>query len=191
MPRTSTSSELQAAPLIRTAQPDDATAVAAIYAPYVAAHFTSFELEPPGAPEMAQRMERTLARFPWLVAQRDGLVVGYAYASTHRERLAYQWCVDVAVYLDRAAQGQGIGRQLYQELFGLLRRQGYVNAYAGIALPNEASVRLHEVMGFRLIGVYEQTGHKLGAWRDVGWWQLMLQPRPGQPSPPVPFAQLR
>ncbi|HUP92730.1 MAG TPA: arsinothricin resistance N-acetyltransferase ArsN1 family B [Solimonas sp.] len=179
-------------PTIRIADAStDAAGIAAVYAPHVERHFTSFELAAPDAATMAQRVEQTLARFPWLVAAQGTEVLGYAYAASHRERQAYQWCTDIAVYLRDDAQRRGLGRKLYGALFELLRRQGYVNAYAGIALPNPASVALHEALGFGLIGVYRETGYKHGAWRDVGWWQCRLQALPTKPVPPTPFAVLR
>ena len=135
---------------------------------------------------MRNRIERIGTQYPWLVATRDGTVAGYAYACEHRARLAYRWSVDVAVYLPAAAHGQGIGRGLYDRLFSLLREQGYVNAFAGITLPNEASVAIHERMGFLPIGIYRRVGFKIDAWHDVGWWQLVL--REPQPNPPDPIA---
>lgn len=170
--------------VIRLARGDDAPAIAAIYAPYVSETPISFETVPPSADEMAGRLAKTLARFPWLVAEAEGAVVGYAYASQHRERAAYQWAADVSVYLRKERQRRGIGRALYTALFAILRAQGYVNTYAGIALPNPASVALHEAMGMTPVGVYRHVGYKAGAWRDVGWWQGALREPPSDPSPP-------
>lgn len=175
---------------LRVASPADAAGVAAIYAPHVADEITSFELQPPTAADMQRRIGETLQTHPWLVAERGGELLGYAYACAHRSRAAYQWSVDTAVYLRAEAQGQGLGRRLYARLFAILCSQGYVNAYAGIALPNERSVRLHETMGFEAVGVYRQVGFKLGAPRDVGWWQLRLQPWPLEPVAPQPFSAL-
>lgn len=175
---------------VRTAAPEDGAAVAAIYRPYVADTCISFELEPPSASEMAARIRDGTQTYPWLVAERDGAVLGYAYASKHRERAAYLWSVDVAVYVRSDAHRQGIGRSLYTELFDLLRRQGFRNAYAGITLPNPSSVGLHEAMGFSLVGVYRDVGYKLGGWRDVGWWQLNLLPYPPNPDPPRPLPEI-
>lgn len=186
-PATSPSSEL----VIRVADPArDAAAIASVYAPYIESHFTSFEQAPPDAATMARRMAETLERYPWLVATHQDRVLGYAYASSHRARWAYQWCVDTAIYLREDAVGRGVGRALYEALLPILRRQDYVNAYAGIALPNPASVALHERLGFTLIGIYDGTGYKHGQWRDVGWWQLLLQPRAEQPPDPIPFPRL-
>ena len=174
---------------VRDARGDDAAAIAAIYAPVVRDTPISFELEPPDAATMRQRVLDTLERRPWLVCERDGEVVGYAYAASHRERAAYQWCVETSVYIAESARRQGVGSTLYRALLPLLARQGYVHAYAGITLPNPASVGLHEALGFRPIGVYRAIGFKLGAWHDVGWWDLTLPARalPAQPAAPVPY----
>jgi phosphinothricin acetyltransferase len=175
---------------IRLATAGDAKAIADIYAPFVRDTIVSFELDAPDAVQMRERIERTLVRFPWLVCERDGIVAGYAYASGHRERLAYQWSVDVSCYVHADFRRRGIGAALYRARLEILRRQGFFNAYAGIALPNEPSVRLHESVGFRPIGVYAGVGYKLGAWRDVGWWGLALAPPVGEPAEPVPLGRL-
>jgi len=177
--------------IIRSADPhSDAAACAAIYAPHVKASATSFEEEPPAAAELAERIARTLATHPWLVAERGGQVVGYAYACPHRTRPAYRWAADVSVYVAAEQRGQGCGRALYVELLKRLRRQQFQVACAGITLPNEASVVLHESLGFVAVGVYRRIGWKGGAWRDVGWWQVELEPateeRPAEPLPPEP-----
>jgi phosphinothricin acetyltransferase len=174
----------------RLATVDDAPAIAAIYAPYVRETIVSFETDAPDAAEIAARIERIGRQYPWLTASADGRIVGYAYACENRARLAYRWSVDTAVYLAPSAQRRGIGRALYGRLFELLRAQGYVNAFAGIALPNAASVALHEAMGFAPIGVYRNVGYKLGAWRDVGWWQLALLEPPSNPAEPIAIGDL-
>jgi L-amino acid N-acyltransferase YncA len=170
---------------IRLARADDAVAVHGIYAPVVRETFISFELEPPGVEEMRARIVATLEMFPWLVEERDGRVVGYAYASAHRERKAYQWSTDVACYVHPAARGQGVGKRLYTRLLAILERQGFHAAFGGIALPNAASVALHEAVGFVRIGFYRQVGFKAGAWRDTAWYQRMLGT--AQPDPPAPL----
>ena len=178
--------------IVRLVDPDrDATAVAAIYRPSVEGGLASFEERPPDPAEMAHRMQRTLARTPWLVAEDDGgTVVGYAYAGTHHERPGYRWAVNISVYVADAAQGQGLGRRLYEELLAILQRQGFVNVYAGITLPNPASVALHEAIGMRRIGVYERVGFKLGAWHDVAWYGLRLTEPHGVPAEPIPLPDL-
>ena len=129
-------------------------------------------------------MRKVLARLPWLVAEDEsGLVVGYAYASPHRERPAYRWSVDISVYVDPAMHGRGIGRALYDELLEQLRGLGYLNVYAGITLPNAASVALHEAIGMTRIGVYERVGYKLGEWRDVAWFGMRLAEPTTDPPP--------
>ena len=169
----------------------DAAEVAAIYRPSVEGGLASFEEVAPDGAEMAERIRRTLARTPWLVAEGDeGAVIGYAYAGTHHERPGYRWAVNISVYVAEAARGQGIGRRLYDELLAVLRRQGFVNVYAGITLPNPASVALHEAIGMRRIGVYERVGFKLGAWHDVAWYGLRLADPQGEPPEPVPLPEL-
>ncbi len=174
---------------IRTADPHrDAAACVAIYAPHVESGATSFEEAPPDPARFAERIAAVAATYPWLVAERDGEVVGYAYACPHRARPAYRWAVEVSVYVGAAESRRGHGRALYAELLERLRRQRFQIACAGITLPNEASVALHEAVGFAAVGVYRRIGWKDGAWRDVGWWQLELEPagsgRPAEPLPP-------
>lgn len=154
--------------------PRDAAACARIYAPFVTGNWVSFEIEPPGVEDMAGRIARYGASHAWLVAEIDGAVAGYAYGSPHRERAAYASSCDVAVYVDPAHARRGVGRALYAELLPLLAGKGFHAAFAGIALPNEASVGLHEAMGFTPVGIYREVGWKLGGWRDVGWWQRLL-----------------
>lgn len=173
---------------IRTATPDDAEAVAAIYGPVVQHTTISFETEPPDSGEMRARIEKTLASLPWLaVEDAAGAVCGYAYASKHRERAAYQWSVDTTVYVREDMRGRGVGRALYERLLPLLAELGYYQAFAGIALPNAGSVALHEAVGFDGLGVYRNVGFKNGAWHDVGWWQKTLRPL-DVPSTPGCFA---
>jgi len=176
---------------VRLADPAaDADRVAAIYRPAVEETIASFEAVAPGREEMGERMRATLERLPWLVAELDGAVAGYAYAAPHRPRAGYRWAVDVSVYIDPDRRGTGIGRALYDDLLALLRRQRFVNVYAGIALPNPASVRLHEAIGMRRIGVYERIGFKFGAWHDVAWYGMRLGDPPGTPPEPVPLPEL-
>lgn len=172
---------------IRTADPDrDAAACVGIYAPYVEAGATSFEEETPDPAGFAERIRQTLAAYPWLVAECEGRVVGYAYACPHRERPAYRWAVEVSVYVAADARRQGHGTALYAELTERLRAQRFQVACAGITLPNPVSVALHESVGFLPVGIYRRIGWKDGSWRDVGWWQLELQPA-GEGKPPEPL----
>ena len=178
--------------LIRHADADrDGAACAAIYAPSVRDSAASFEEEEPTAEESAHRIRTIERRYPWLVAEDERTVVGYAYASPHRERAAYRWVAEAAVYVVEGSRRRGVGRQLYTALFGLLERQGIQVVCAGVTLPNDASVRLHEACGFEPIGVYRRIGWKFGAWHDVGWWELELAPATGEPPPePGPPARL-
>jgi L-amino acid N-acyltransferase YncA len=177
---------------IRVALPEDAEAILTIYAPIVRETAISFEVEPPTRVEMHQRISTTLRHLPWLVCERQGEVLGYVYASPHRARAAYQWSVDVSVYIHAQARRTGMGRALYHALFELLNLQGFYQCFAGITLPNPASVGLHEALGFQPVGVYQAVGYKLGVWHDVGWWQRSLQPRPSlPPTPPTAFEVLR
>lgn len=174
---------------VRIAQVSDAQAIQAIYAPMVESTTISFELEPPSVEEMAMRIESTLLTYPYLVAVRDGQVIGYAYASQHRAREAYRWSVDVTVYISPEAHRSGVGRALYDVLLPTLKKQGFHAAYAGIALPNDGSVGLNEALGFAHIGTYPEVGFKHGAWRDVGYWRIALDST-NPPKLPVLFSEI-
>ena len=172
------------AQVVRPATAGDVPAIAAIYAEHVADGYASFEAESPSPAEFERRM-LARPRLPWLVAETDGTVVGFAYAAKHRERAAYRWSADVSVYLAADATGRGIGRALYEALIPEVAALGYVSVFAGIALPNPGSVGLHEAMGFEPVGVYRDVGFKHGKWRDVGWWQRRLVDRfPAEPAEP-------
>ena len=176
--------------MIRLATPRDAAGIHAIYAPIVRDTFVSFELEAPTESQLAQRIAATLRKYPWLVFEDAEGVAGYAYAGEHRERLAYQWSVDVSCYVHPRARGRGIGSALYRALARVLRAQGFCNAFVGIALPNAASVALHESVGFTPLGVYRNVGYKLGAWHDSGWWQCTLGELPAHPEIPRALPEL-
>ncbi len=176
---------------IRLADPRrDAAACAAIYAPHVVEGAASFEERAPTSDEMAARIAGLVSTHPWLVEDRDGEVVGYAYAQPHHPRAGYRWSVTVAVYVHRDHHRQGVGGRLYAELVTRLRAQGFRMACAGITLPNPGSVGLHESVGFVPVGVYRRVGWKHGRWHDVGWWQLDLAPGddgpPPETGPPAP-----
>ena len=179
---------------VRHADPAaDGAACAAIYAPAITDGVASFEELAPTGAEMAGRIERVSAQHPWLVAELDGEPVGFAYATRHRDRAAYRWTADTSVYVSANHHRRGIGTVLYGALMPLLVQQGLFAACAGITLPNDASVALHEQFGFELVGVYRDVGFKQGAWRSVGWWLAELQPRPAggdQPPEPGPPARL-
>jgi L-amino acid N-acyltransferase YncA len=172
---------------VRVASAGDAEAVAAIYAPYVLETAISFEEEPPSSMEMANRITGALATHPFLVCESSGSVVGYAYAGPHGQRAAYRWSASVSVYVARDGHRRGIGRRLYVELFKLLRRQGFHSLFAGITLPNDKSIGLHEALGFQHLGTYREVGFKHGAWHDVGYWRLGLH-RGAPARDPTPFA---
>jgi L-amino acid N-acyltransferase YncA len=176
---------------LRPAERRDAEQIASLYAPIVRDTFISFETEPPSADIMANRIDAIQQRYPWLVAVRGEAILGYAYASEHRQRAAYRWSVDVTAYVAESARRQGVGRQLYTALIAMLRAQGFHAAFAGIALPNPASVALHEAVGFVPVGVYKEVGFKSGAWRDVGWWGLAIATAAEPPAEPEDFARWR
>jgi len=177
--------------VIRLAGDGDAAAVAAIYAPFVDGNATSFEAEPPSADEMRRRIAETVEMYPWLVCACDGVIAGYDYASCHLTRLAYRLSVETSVYVDPNFRRHGVARGLYTSLFAILAAQGYVNAYAGITLPNARSVAFHEALGFLPLTVYRGIGFKLDQWHDVGWWHLLLKRHPATPQTPTPLDALR
>ncbi len=175
---------------IRVAGIRDAEPILEIYAPFCASDCPiSFELQPPSIEEMRDRITKVTRTLPWIVAlSGERQVLGYAYASHHKERAAYRWSVDVSVYLSPGARGQGLGKRLYDKLFAVLKELGYVNAYAGVTLPNAASEALHKSVGFEPVGVYEKVGYKAGKWHDVAWFAREIQPHPHSPAEPIAFA---
>ena len=176
---------------VRLADPErDAEAIASIYRPAVEETAASFEEVAPDAAEMARRVRQTLTRTPWLVAEDHGRVIGYAYASPHHERASYRWSVDVSAYVDPDWHRRGVGRTLYGVLLPMLLSHRFVNVYAGIVLPNPASVALHESIGMRRIGVYERVGYKLGAWLDVAWFGMRIADPALPPEEPIPLPEL-
>ena len=172
---------------LRAATLRDAAAIAEIYAPFVAGSAVSFETEPPGEAAIRARIEAGGELYPWLVAEaEDKSLLGYAYAARFRDRPAYRFTVETSVYLRHDASGRGLGRRLYEPLLAMLVDQGFTQAIAAITLPNEASVRLHERLGFAPAGIYRQVGWKLGQWHDVGLWQRALAPATDPPEEPRP-----
>ena len=160
---------------IRPATATDAATCADIYRPFVTDNWVSFELDAPDEAKMAERIATYGASHAWLIAETaDGAIAGYAYASPHRTRAAYATSIDVAVYVDPAFARQGVGRALYEALFPMMKDKGFHAAFAGIALPNDGSIGLHEAAGFTFIGIYREVGWKMDGWRDVGWWQKLL-----------------
>ena len=171
---------------IRTATLDDAAALLAIYEPYVTNSPVSFELEVPNVDEFKGRIAKLLGKFPWLVLEKDGEILGYAYAAPFRERKAYQWSVESTVYVKQGHHRKGVGAALYGKLLELLREQGFVNVIGGITLPNEGSRLLHEQFGYRQVSQYKDAGFKHGRWYDVGYWQLQFEKseKPQELKPP-------
>ncbi|MEE2775930.1 MAG: GNAT family N-acetyltransferase [Acidobacteriota bacterium] len=161
-----------------------------MYAPIVRETAISFEESPPTVEEMADRIGVTLESFPWLVCD-EGRVAGYAYAGSYRSRGAYRWSAETTVYVSEDHRRQGLAAALYTSLLALLELQGFRTALAGITQPNEASVSIHERLGFKPIGIFESVGFKLGDWRDVGWWRRPLGDSAPRDRPPLPLAQAR
>lgn len=159
---------------LRPATIDDATACQEIYAPFVTDNWVSFETEVPSVEEVARRIATYSSTHAWIIAEINGVCAGYAYGTQHRSRASYRTSCDIAVYVKPAFVRCGIGRALYTDLLPRLRQLGYHAAFAGIALPNAASIGLHEAMGFTLVGIYREVGWKYGSWRDVSWWQRLL-----------------
>lgn len=176
--------------VIRLAGRADCAQIAAIYAPYVLNTAISFENEPPGEAEMARRLADTVELLPWLVCEFGDRIVGYAYADKFRTRAAYQWSASVSVYVDSGAHRSGVGRGLYTSLFRILELQNLHNLFAGITLPNEASVGLHRSFGFKRIAIERSVGYKLGRWHDVSMWQLPLRRHGSNPEAVTPVRSL-
>ncbi len=175
---------------IRLARPTDAAGILAIYAPYIANTSFTFETEIPPEDEFVKRIASYLDNWPWLVCEVDAQIAGYAYASRYRERVAYQWSAECSVYVHDDHHRSGIARALYTALFSILKKQGYRNVYAVINLPNDRSVAFHESMGFKWFATYEQVGYKLGQWKNVGWWRLIINEFGHEPDPVIPFSQM-
>lgn len=179
---------------IRAATPDDAAAIAAIYAPYVLSGTVSFETDAPDARAMRNRMASSNGLYPWIVATNGdpdgGGVLGYAYANQFRDRPAYRYVVETSIYMSGINQGVAAGRLLYDALVDTLRAQGFTQAIGVITLPNDAAISLHESVGFRRAGVYREVGYKQGRWIDVGFWQRALNDSTVPPVEPKPFSEV-
>lgn len=169
---------------IRPVVAEDAAAIATLYAPYVRDTAISFEIEPPDTTEMARRIARVSARYPWIVAEMDGALAGYAYATELYERAAYRWVAESTIYLAPEMHGRGLGKALYGALLNDLRERGFLAAVGKVTLPNGPSVRLHEKMGFSQVGQLRAVGFKQGRWHDVGLYQAELAGRPDRPAEP-------
>lgn len=161
--------------MIRPATPSDGDALARIYNHYVTQTIVTFEEEPVAPAEMASRLQEVLsAKLPWLVAEQDGQVVGYAYASKWKGRVGYRFSCESTVYLEPGRTGGGLGTKLYEQLFSALQARGLHAVIGGIALPNDASVALHEKLGMRKVAHFPEVGFKFGRWIDVGYWQRVF-----------------
>ena len=175
---------------IRPAVEADAPQLLAIYAPYVLHTAVTFEYDVPSLHEFTARIRNTLKRYPYLVAESDGEILGYAYASAFKERGAYDWAVETSIYVREDTHGQGVGRTLYQALEDTLRRQHILNVNACIAYPNPASVAFHERLGYKTVAHFTNCGFKQGQWYDMIWMEKMLADHPSQPQPVIPFPEL-
>lgn len=175
---------------IRPALSSDASSILDIYAPFILNTTVSFETEVPTIENFSQRIITNQESWPWLVYESDGFIAGYAYASKHRERAAYQWCVESSVYVNDHFQQKGIATKLYQTLFQILKFQGCRNVYAGITLPNEKSIHFHEKMGFNKIADYRNIGYKLNRWNTVRWYELQLNNFRDAPAPFIKWNQI-
>jgi phosphinothricin acetyltransferase len=164
--------------LVRDGRPADAKALLDIYRPFVIDTSVSFELEPPTLAEFAARIVSAQSQWAWLVAELEGEVLGYAYASSFRTRAAYRFTVETSAYVHPSHHGRGVARALYRRLFEVLKEKGYCNAYAGIALPNDPSIALHKSLGFSAVGVFHRGGWKFGRWHDISWWEVKLRETP-------------
>lgn len=180
--RTPASSQLR----IRLASADDADGIRAVYAPFVSTPVT-FEEEIPSCEAYRKRIESICEKYPCLVAEEGGRIVGFAYAHELRERIAFQWNAELSVYLAPAAQGRGAGSSLYTALLELLRLTGIKAVYGVVTSPNPASERLHSAFGFALMGVQPHAGFTCGAWHDVAWYVREIAPFEDAPAPPAPF----
>lgn len=168
---------------VRLAAPEDAADILAVYAPYITDTAITFETEPPSPADFAKRVAAVTAEYPYLVVERAGRIVAYAYAHRAQQRAAYGWNAELSVYARADCARRGLGRALYGALLELLRLQHVRNVYGVVALPNPGSEGLHRHFGFTLLGVHPHAGYKLGAWHDVGWFGLDL----GCAQPPAPF----
>ncbi|WP_430388702.1 N-acetyltransferase family protein [Dyella sp. 20L07] len=176
--------------MIRIAHAGDAAAVHDIYTPSVIEGVATFETELPGVEAMRERIIGRLRHYPWLIWEENGRVLAYAYASRFRERAAYDWIAETSIYVHPDAQRRGIARRLYGALLDAMRLQGLNQAVGVITLPGDASVAIHESMGFTPAGVWRSSGYKLGRWWDVGVWQKELQASTVPPKAVIPFSDL-
>lgn len=176
---------------IRLANEADSASILQIYAPFITDTVITFEYEVPSIEEFRKRISSVQKKYPWLVCEINGKIVGYAYASPFHERAAYDWSVDFSIYINPEYHGKKIGKALYFALLELLKMQGYYNAYALVTMPNIKSESIHESFGFRSVGICENVGYKFEKWRDVKWFELEIQKHPEVPMPPKVIDEIR
>ena len=177
--------------VIRPAKKEDVSAMLSIYAPYVRETAVTFEYEVPSENEFIRRLDTVMTFYPWLVCEENGKVTGYAYASCFHERKAYQWDVEMSIYMEREARHRGNGRKLYETLFSILKAQGIYILYAHITYPNDASIAFHEAMGFERTAHFSRTGYKLGRWRDTVFMEKRLGELPKFPKAPRGWKEIK
>ena len=182
---------------IRTATVEDAEAILAIYAPYVTDTAITFEYEVPGIEEFQERIRHTLKRYPYLAAEKDGVIIGYAYAGPFKERAAYDWAVETTIYVDISRKKMGIGKKLYAALEQSLAQQNILNLNACIGYPEQEdeyltknSVEFHKHLGYRLVGEFYQCGYKFGRWYNMVWMEKQIGKHTDDPRPVIPFEEL-
>lgn len=178
-------------PTIRLITASDVEAVREIYLPYVRNTSITFECTEPSIEEFTHKIETIASQYPWVVYEDNAKILGYAYASRHRSKEAYDWSPESTIYVKEGAHGKGIGRKLYQTLFSILKLQGYVNVYAGVTQPNEKSDKLHEAVGFTQLGLFKNIGYKLGKWHDTKWYQLALRDHSENPVTPKSISSIK
>lgn len=176
--------------IIRLAHPEDAAAILDVYRPFITDTAISFEYTVPSIAEFAERIRGIAAEYPYLVYEREGRIEGYAYAHRYLERAAYQWDVEVTVYLSDAVRGSGIGAKLYTAMEKLLQLQGIINLYACITASNQASINFHAKTGYKMVGTFHKAGFKLGEWQDVVWMEKAIGCYSDKPQEPLPFTAL-
>ncbi len=176
---------------IRIARKEDAKQLLAIYSPFITDSAVSFELRVPAVNEFKERITNCMRTHPWFVCEHEGNIIGYAYASGYRDRIAYQWSCECSVYVDNNFKRRGVARAVYSALFEVLTYQGFVNVYAVITHPNPASIKFHKAAGFKLFAIYRNAGYKFGKWHDVHWYSKKVNDYKSNPENPKPFSTIR
>ncbi|MBQ6878505.1 MAG: N-acetyltransferase [Oscillospiraceae bacterium] len=175
---------------IRLATVDDAEKILRVYAPYIEKTAITFEYEIPSLSEFSERISKTLEKYPWIVFEEDGKILGYAYGGPEHKRAAYQWTVGVSVYVDESAKGKGIGSALYEKILDILKKQNFCLCYALINDDNEASMRMHEKFGFVRTGIRKNCGFKHGKWHSIVFLEKQLNEFSVPPEPIIPINEL-